>query len=74
MAEENKDSIYSEQTVQRVIRHIPVIIRNFQMGMHVSVLARQQQCSPEVIEEVLRLGFKASFQVVPMQEHENPTD
>jgi hypothetical protein len=59
-------SDYPEKTVLRLIKHIPVIIRNFQLGMNIAVIAQQMQCTSEIIEEIIRLGFKAKFKIVTL--------
>lgn len=48
---------YSESTVLRIIRHIPIIISNFKSGVNIDLLAMQMESSPEVIEQIIRLGF-----------------
>jgi hypothetical protein len=64
-------SDYPEKTVSRVIKSIPVIIRNFQLGLSVAVIAQQMQCTPEIIEEIIRLGFKAKFEIVALDNQDD---
>ncbi|MBN3948417.1 MAG: hypothetical protein HWQ38_18960 [Nostoc sp. NMS7] len=62
---ENRENLYPEQILQRIIRHIPIIIRNFQQGVSINLLAQQQQCSTDVIEQIIRLGFICTFDITP---------
>lgn len=67
---DDKDS-YSEAAVHQIIQRIPVIIKNFKAGVSVEILARQMQCSTEIIERIVRLGFVAHFEAPVIDECES---
>lgn len=59
---------YSQRNFLRLVKRIPVIIKNFQCGVSVQLLASQNQCNEAVIEEIIRLAFKAKFEDVETEE------